>query len=79
MLIIGENFQFGKDRKGNINLLKKLSYKNNFSLKIIKSIKVKNSKIVCSSSNIRKNITAHVKTAKIVLVLLFSIYIYNII
>ena len=56
MLIIGENFQFGKDRKGNINLLKKLSYKNNFSLKIIKSIKVKNSKIVCSSSNIRKNI-----------------------
>ncbi len=56
MLIIGENFKFGKDRKGNINLLKKLSGKNNFSLKIIKSIKAKKINIVCSSSNIRTNI-----------------------
>ena len=55
-LIIGENFKFGKDRKGNINLLKKLSKKFNFSLKIIKSIRFKNSQRICSSSNIRKNI-----------------------
>jgi len=67
-LIIGENFKFGKDRKGNINLLKKLSKEFNFSLKIIKSIKLKNSQQICSSSNIRKSIKeGDIKKTKIFL------------
>lgn len=33
-LIVGENYIFGKDRKGNVELLRKLSSKLNFSLQI---------------------------------------------
>ena len=55
-LVIGENFRFGKNREGNIDLLNKLSKKNNFSLNIVKSVKFRNSNLVYSSSIIRKNI-----------------------
>jgi len=55
-LVIGENFRFGKNRDGNIDLLNKLSIEKNFSLHIIKSVKLKDSSLIHSSSVIRKNI-----------------------
>lgn len=55
-LIIGENFRFGKDRKGDIHLLKKLSIKNNFNLHIITSLKSDLTNDIFSSSIIRNYI-----------------------
>ena len=37
-LIIGENFKFGVNRTGNIDLLKTISVEKNFSLNVINSI-----------------------------------------
>ena len=49
-LTIGYDFKFGKDRKGNIDLLRKLSEKNNFNISIIdKVINPINSEIYSSS------------------------------
>lgn len=53
-LVVGEDFRFGKNRKGNINLLKK--YINNFNLVTVSLKKDNGSKI--SSSDIRQLIKA---------------------
>ena len=55
-LIIGENFRFGKNRKGDINLLKKYSLKYKFDLIIIKYVKQLKTNEIFSSSLIRENI-----------------------
>lgn len=55
-LIIGENFRFGKDRKGNIDLLKKLSKEKKFDLHIIKSQKSNETNEVFSSTRVREYI-----------------------
>ncbi len=44
-IIVGEDFRFGKDNKGDINLLKILSKSYNFKLKIIKNLLYINRKI----------------------------------
>ena len=51
-LSVSNNFKFGRKRKGNINLLKKLSYKYDYQLLNIRAFKY-NGKIV-SSTKIRK-------------------------
>jgi len=51
MIIIGENFHFGKGRKGNANLLKNLA-QNRFDIEIIPRIKDQNG--VISSTRIRE-------------------------
>lgn len=51
-LYVGHNFFFGKNRKGNILLLKKLCSKNNIKLHVVKPFKINNE--VVSSSSIRK-------------------------
>ena len=51
-LSVSSNFKFGRKRKGNINLLKKLSYKYDYQLLNIRAFKY-NGKIV-SSTKIRK-------------------------
>ena len=53
---VGKDFQFGKDRKGNTALLKKLSSKYNYKLSIIDHVKNKKNNLKYSSSIIRKNI-----------------------
>ena len=59
-LTIGYDFKFGKDRKGNIDLLRKLSEKNNFNISIIdKVINPINSEIYSSSL-----IRAYIKKGK---------------
>ncbi|MCM8792074.1 MAG: bifunctional riboflavin kinase/FAD synthetase [Candidatus Omnitrophica bacterium] len=50
-LIVGENFHFGKDAAGDINLLKSLSHKYDFNLKVIPPLKSKG--MMISSSYIR--------------------------
>jgi len=52
LLSVSNNFKFGRKRKGNINLLKKLSYKYDYQLLNIRAFKY-NGKIV-SSTKIRK-------------------------
>jgi len=51
-IVVGYNFRFGKDRKGDIKFLKKKAEEQGFSLVIVPPYK-KNSEIV-SASNIRK-------------------------
>ena len=55
-IIVGKDFRFGKDRKGNTELLKKLSIKYNYKLSIIDHVKNKKTNLKFSSSIIRKNI-----------------------
>jgi riboflavin kinase / FMN adenylyltransferase len=55
-IIVGKDFQFGKDRKGDTSLLKKLSSKYNYKLSIIAQVKNKKTNLKYSSSIIRKNI-----------------------
>jgi len=55
-IIVGKDFRFGKDRKGDTALLKKLSNKYHYKLSIIGHIKNKKNNLKFSSSLIRKNI-----------------------
>ena len=55
-IIVGKDFRFGKDRKGDTALLKKLSNKYHYKLSIISHIKNKKTNLKFSSSLIRKNI-----------------------
>ena len=55
-LTVGYDFKFGKNRKGNITLLKKLSSKYNFKISIINQVKNLKTSEVYSSSLIRQNI-----------------------
>ena len=57
-LIVGYNFRFGKDRLGDVNLLKDHSENDDFTLKVINPIKSNVTSEVFSSSLIRKNIQA---------------------
>ncbi len=55
-IVVGKDFRFGKDRKGDTALLKKLSSKHNYKLSIIDHVKNKKTNHKFSSSTIRKNI-----------------------
>ena len=54
-IVVGYNFCFGYKRKGNVNLLKKLSKKYLYKLKVISRVLNKNKKII-NSTLIRKKI-----------------------
>ncbi len=51
-IIIGDDFKFGKDRKGDYELLKKLSVENNFTVDKISTLNLDNHRV--SSTDIRK-------------------------
>ena len=55
-LVVGYDFKFGKERSGNVNLLKELSLIYNFKVNVLEPIKLKKTSEVFSSSLIRKNI-----------------------
>jgi len=55
-LIVGYDFKFGKNREGNVNLLKKKSLIYNFGLEILKPVKSEETSEIFSSSLIRKYI-----------------------
>ena len=52
LISVSNNFKFGRNRKGNIKLLKKLSYKYNYTLLNINPFKI--SKKVVSSTRVRE-------------------------
>ena len=56
-LVVGSEFRFGKDRKGNVSILNDLSKKNNYNVHLVDSIMLKDMSSKYSSSIIRKNIT----------------------
>ncbi len=56
-LVVGSEFRFGKDRKGNVNTLNDLSKKNNYNIHLVDSIMLKDMSSKYSSSIIRKKIT----------------------
>ena len=55
-IIVGEDFKYGKDRKGDLELLKSKSTELLYDLKIIKSVLDKNNNQKYSSSIIRENL-----------------------
>ena len=55
-IVVGIDFRFGRDRKGDTSLLKKLSSKHKYKLSIIGHVKNKKTNLKFSSSTIRKNI-----------------------
>ncbi len=55
VIVVGYNFHFGFKRRGNVNLLKELSKKYLYTLKIIKPVTSSN-KIIFNSTFIRKNL-----------------------
>ena len=56
-LVVGSEFRFGKDRKGNVNTLNDLSKKYNYNVHLVDSIMLKDMSSKYSSSIIRKKIT----------------------
>lgn len=54
-IIVGDDFKFGKARKGDYELLKKLSTKNNFSVDKVSTLNLDNHRV--SSTDIRKAFT----------------------
>ena len=55
-ITVGYDFKFGKDRKGNIDLLNKFKIKYGFDVSVIKPVINKINSLAYSSSIIRKNI-----------------------
>ena len=55
-LTVGYDFKFGKDRQGDVNLLKKLSSKYNYNILIINPVLDPSTSEIYSSSLVRKNI-----------------------
>ena len=55
-IVVGKDFRFGKDRKGDSKLLKKLSSKYGYKLLVIGDVKNKKTNIKFSSSTIRRHI-----------------------
>ena len=55
LIVVGYNFRFGFKRKGDVRLLKKLSNKYLYTLKIIKPV-INSNKITFNSTFIRKNL-----------------------
>ena len=55
-IVVGKDFRFGKDRKGDTALLKKLSGRYGYKLLIIRDVKNKITNVKFSSSTIRRNI-----------------------
>ncbi len=55
-LVVGSEFRFGKDRKGNVDTLNDLSIKNNYTVHLVDSIMVKDMSAKFSSSIIRNKI-----------------------
>ena len=55
-ITVGYDFKFGKDRKGNIDLLNKFKTKYGFNVSVIKPVINKKNSLTYSSSIIRKNI-----------------------
>ena len=51
-IVVGKDFRFGKDRKGDTALLKKLSSKYNYKLSVIDHVKNKKTNLKVSSSSI---------------------------
>ena len=56
-LVVGSEFRFGKDRKGNVNTLNNLSKKNNYNVHLVDSIMLRDMSSKYSSSIIRNKIT----------------------
>ena len=55
-ITVGYDFRFGKDRQGNVDLLKKLSAKYNFHVSIVQQVISKENHLAYSSSLIRRKI-----------------------
>ena len=55
-LIVGSDFKFGKDREGNIDILKSFSKIYNYEINLVNAVNIKNKKEKYSSSLIRKDI-----------------------
>jgi riboflavin kinase/FMN adenylyltransferase len=73
-IIVGDSFKFGKDRKGNKEILIDLGKKNNFDVETVEEKKINNEKI--SSSKIRKFIEeGYIEKANEFLVKNYFIYI----
>ncbi len=65
-IIVGEDFKFGKDKKGDVNYLKKISKKYDFKILSLKKVKYRGE--VISSSRIRELIReGRIKVANILL------------
>ena len=56
-IIIGDDFRFGKARKGDFNLLKQLSKTNGFDVDMVSTLNLDNSRV--SSSHVREAILNH--------------------
>ena len=55
-LVVGHDFKFGNERKGNVSLLKEKSLIYNFTVSILEEVKLKQTSEIFSSSLIRKSI-----------------------
>ena len=55
-LVVGQDFKFGKGRKGNVELLKKQSLIYNFTVSVLEQVKLKQTSEIISSTLVRKNI-----------------------
>ena len=55
-IVVGSDFRFGKERMGNVSLLKKQSLIYNFTVSVLEQIKLKQTSENFSSTLIRKNI-----------------------
>ena len=55
-LVVGYDFKFGKERKGNIILLKEQSLIHNFTVSVLEQIKIEQTSEIFSSSLIRESI-----------------------
>jgi len=61
-IVVGDDFTFGNDRKGDFNLLKKMSYIYNFQVQQISSFRIHNFRV--SSSLIKKLLDNNLKLAE---------------
>ena len=54
-LVVGEDFRFGKDRRGSVDLLRELGLRHNFEVTGMPAVEVSGSRV--SSSQIRRHLT----------------------